>query len=117
MSGMEISQVLAQIRALSSQAGAGIGPAAPTGAATGGVATPAAGASAFGDLLKQGIDAVNHSQQTASALQDAWERGDSNVDLGRVMVATEKASVSLQALSQVRNRLVSVYQDIMNMSI
>jgi flagellar hook-basal body complex protein FliE len=33
------------------------------------------------------------------------------------MVAMQKANVSFQAMTQVRNRLVSAYQDIMNMPI
>ena len=73
-------------------------------------------APALRDLLKQGIDSVNTSQQSASALADAWERGTSGVDLAHVMIESQKASVSFRALTEVRNRLVSAYQDIMNMS-
>jgi len=113
MSNMAIDQVLAQIRSLSAQAGSGIKPLAPAAInAPGGV--PAAG---FGELLKQGIDSVNQSQQSASTMADAWERGVSGVDLARVMIESQKASVSFRALTEVRNRLVTVYQDIMNMSI
>jgi flagellar hook-basal body complex protein FliE len=107
MSNMQIDQVLAQIRALSATAG---------GKAPSAAATPAQGAS-FGEVLKQGIDAVNSSQQSADGLASAWERGTPSVDLAQVMVASQKASVSFRALTEVRNRLVSVYQDIMNMSI
>jgi flagellar hook-basal body complex protein FliE len=87
------------------------------GAATSAGAAGGASGPAFGTLLKQGIDAVNSTQQSADALASAWERGDPGVDLARVMVETQKASVSFQALAQVRNRLISAYQDIMNMSI
>lgn len=122
MSNMEISQVLAQIRALSAQASVGVKPATQAlGAAASGVAagtaTAPAGGAAFGDLLKRGIDAVNQSQQSANAVADAWERGDSGVDLARVMLETQKANVSFRALTEVRNRLVTAYQDIMNMPI
>ncbi|HEY1724398.1 MAG TPA: flagellar hook-basal body complex protein FliE [Steroidobacteraceae bacterium] len=109
MSNIAIDQVLAQIRSLSSQAG--IKPATPTAEAS------AVSGPAFGTLLKQGIDAVNQSQQHAGALADDWERGVSGVDLARVMIESQKASVSFRALTEVRNRLVTVYQDIMNMSI
>ena len=74
-------------------------------------------APAFGELFKQGIDSVNASQQSAGALADAWERGASGVDLAQVMIETQKASVSFRALTEVRNRLVNVYQEIMNMPI
>ena len=33
------------------------------------------------------------------------------------MIESQKAAVSFRALTEVRNRLVSVYQDIMNMPI
>ncbi|HEY4974685.1 MAG TPA: flagellar hook-basal body complex protein FliE [Steroidobacteraceae bacterium] len=116
MSNMAIDQVLAQIRSMSAQAGAGIKPAGQATAIAAGSAGAVQGP-AFGDLLKQGIESVNHSQQSASALADAWERGVSGVDLARVMIESQKASVSFRALTEVRNRLVTVYQDIMNMSI
>ena len=119
MSNMAIDQVLAQIRSMSAQAQGGIKPLAPGApgapSAAGGIS--AAPGPAFGELLKQGIESVNHSQQSASALADAWERGVSGVDLARVMIESQKASVSFRALTEVRNRLVTVYQDIMNMSI
>ncbi|HEY2418470.1 MAG TPA: flagellar hook-basal body complex protein FliE [Steroidobacteraceae bacterium] len=115
MSNMAIDQVLAQIRSLSAQAGASVKPVTDPTAALGGVNAPSA--TAFGDLLKQGIDSVNKSQQTAGALADAWERGTPGVDLAKVMIESQKASVSFRALTEVRNRLVSAYQDIMNMSI
>jgi flagellar hook-basal body complex protein FliE len=126
MSDMSIDQVLAQIRSLSLQSRPGFNtgalaqPGALAGAAGGPGASAAAGgaqATGFAQMLKQGIDAVNSTQQKADALSNAWERGDPGVDLARVMIETQKASVSFQALAQVRNRLVSVYQDIMNMSI
>lgn len=114
MSSLAIDQVLAQIRSLSAQAGAGLAPSARPAS----LETPAAaGAPGFAQLLKQGIDAVNSSQQSADALASAWEKGTPGVDLARVMIETQKASVSFQALTQVRNRLISAYQDIMNMSI
>ena len=69
----------------------------------------------FGDLFKQAINSVNDTQQQASELATAYEKGDPKVSLAQVMVATQKASVSFQAITQVRNKLVEAYQDIMNM--
>lgn len=111
MSQMEIGQVLAQIRSLSAQLGTKPAAAAPAGTPT------QAAQSNFGQLLKQGIDSVNQSQQSATALADAYERGTTGVDLARVMIETQKASVQFRALAESRNRLVSAYQEIMNMSI
>jgi flagellar hook-basal body complex protein FliE len=106
MSQMEIDRVLAQIRSLSTQLRPGASQAA---------ATSAAGPGDFATLLRQGIDQVNQSQQRATEMADAFARGAPGVELPQVMVQMEKASVSLRALTEVRNRLVSAYQDIMNM--
>jgi flagellar hook-basal body complex protein FliE len=117
MSNLAIDQVLAQIRSISLQPGSLVKPAAQ---ALGGLqpgSTSAAQGPAFADLFKQGIDAVNGTQQKAGALAQAWERGDPGVDLETVMIQSQKAAVSFRALTEVRNRLVSAYQDIMNMSI
>jgi flagellar hook-basal body complex protein FliE len=107
MSQLQVNQVLAQIRALAPSA-ATVKPA--------GAALPAA-APAFGEVLRKSLDAVNSSQQQASTLADAFQRGDKSVDLASVMLESQKASVSFRALTEVRNRLVNVYQDIMNMPI
>jgi flagellar hook-basal body complex protein FliE len=118
MSSMQINDVLAQIRALSSQTQALARPAAQVGATqTSATQVNATTPGGFGQMLKQGIDAVNQTQQKSAALADAYERGVEGVDLARVMIETQKASVSFRALTEVRNRLVNAYQDIMNMPI
>jgi flagellar hook-basal body complex protein FliE len=129
MSDMQISQVLAQIRAMSQQVRPpASGPAAPgaaaalgglnaLGNAAGASAPGAAGPSAFANLLKSGIDQVNQAQQRASDLATDFQRGVPGADLPKVMVEMQKASVSFRALAEVRNRLVSAYQEIMNMQI
>ena len=43
--------------------------------------------------------------------------GDRDVNLVDVMIGLQKASLSFQAMTQVRNRLVSAYQDVMNMQL
>ncbi|TFZ33187.1 flagellar hook-basal body complex protein FliE, partial [Pseudomonas syringae] len=52
-----------------------------------------------------------------SQLANACEAGRSGVDLADVMMSSRKASVSFQALPQVRNKLVQAYQDIMQMPV
>ena len=47
----------------------------------------------------------------------AYESGNRDVSLPDVMIQLQKANLSFQAMTQVRNRLVSAYQDIMNMQI
>ncbi len=103
MSTPEISQVLAQMRVMAAKAQ--------------GDAPPAAEQSSFGALLQRSINAVNDTQQQSAALKKAFELGDPDLDLASVMIASQKASVSFQAMVQVRNRLVDAYKDIMNMPI
>jgi len=76
-----------------------------------------AGKDVFSDLLKNAVDTVNTNQQQASKLSEAFQSGDPNVQMSEVMVALQKSNVSFQAMVEVRNRLVSAYQEIMNMQV
>lgn len=105
MSDMNISKVLAEMRALAAQASQ-----APSAASD---ATQAD----FGALLKQSIDKVNATQQTAAAAAGRFEAGDPDTDLTEVMIALQKADVSFKAMTEVRNKLVDAYREIMNMPI
>ncbi len=69
----------------------------------------------FSELLGQAVNKVNDMQQNANHLATAFEMGQSGVDVTDVMIATQKASISFQAMTQVRNKLVQAYQDIMQM--
>ncbi|MFQ5660105.1 MAG: flagellar hook-basal body complex protein FliE [Gammaproteobacteria bacterium] len=73
--------------------------------------------SEFSALLKSSIDKVNELQMHAGELATRFDAGDKNLNLAEVMIDLQKASVSFQAMTQVRNRLVTAYQDIMNMQI
>ncbi|MFN2308634.1 MAG: flagellar hook-basal body complex protein FliE [Gammaproteobacteria bacterium] len=107
MTDIDVNQLMVQMRAMAA--------AAQSSAPAPGV-EPAQGGG-FGDLLKQSIDAVNASQQQSRDLSNAFVRGEPNVDLTEVMVAVQKASLSFQAITQVRNKLVQAYQDVMNMPV
>ncbi len=102
MSQMDVNAVLAQMRVLRDQAAQKKDQAE----------APETG---FADLLKNSIDTVNEAQQQASSLAKAFENGETEVPLAEVMVSLQKASVSFQAMVQVRNKLVEAYKDIMNM--
>ena len=117
MSQMEIDSVLAQIRSLSAQARpSGSSPIGAPGALAPGAA-PKSGPSEFASLLSKGIDQVNQSQQRADQLSTAFQRGEPGVELSQVMVEMQKANVAFRAVTEVRNRLVSAYQEIMNMQV
>ncbi len=101
MSQMDVNEVLAQMRLLRDQA-ANKTPQEPA-------------TTDFAALLKNSIDTVNQTQQQAGELARAFEKGETDVPLAEVMVSLQKASVSFQAMVQVRNKLVEAYKDIMNM--
>lgn len=71
----------------------------------------------FGDMFESAFNTVNETQQAASELASRYEMGDPKVDLPEVMIALQKSSVSFQAMTQVRNKMVEAYKDIMNMPI
>jgi flagellar hook-basal body complex protein FliE len=106
MSSMQISQVLAEMRALQARA-SGISEA------------PAAAAqpSDFANLMKNSVDHVAGMQNQATALADAFEAGDKSVDLTKVMLEVQKASLAFRAMTEVRNKLVDAYQQVMNMPV
>ena len=103
---MQISQVLAEMRALQARA-SGISE------------TPAAATqpSEFANLLKNSVDHVASMQNQATALADAYETGDKSVDLTKVMLEVQKASLAFRAMTEVRNKLVDAYTQVMNMSV
>ena len=71
----------------------------------------------FGAMLRSSIDEVNEVQKKSSELQEAFTKGDPDVDLADVMIAMQKSSVSFAAMTQVRNKLLSAYQEIMSMQV
>ena len=117
MSNMQIDAVLAQIRAMQSQVRGAGGPPSEISQAAAGVGGPKSAASPFANVLRQGLDQVNQTQQRASDLATQFERGVPGVELPQVMLEMQKASVSFRAITEVRNRFVNAYQEIMNMPI
>ena len=116
MSNMQIDAVLSQIRSMSTQFHGQVNSSVANVAA--GQATGKSEASnSFATLMRQGVDQVNQTQLRASDLATAFERGTPGVELPDVMLEMQKANVSFRALTEVRNRLVGVYQEIMNMPI
>jgi flagellar hook-basal body complex protein FliE len=80
-------------------------------------ATPAQGAGAsFTGALKSALDSVNQTQTQAEAVTNAYEAGQTT-DIAQVMLARQQSSVAFEATLQVRNKLLSAYQDIMKLGI
>lgn len=106
---VDTQSLMMQMRALAAEAASKPAPTAEEH-------TGAKSAENFADLLSQSINAVAEQQNKSSELKDAFERGE-KVDLTEVMVQAQKASLSFQAMTQVRNKLVEAYKDIKNMPI
>lgn len=112
MSEMQIQSVLQQMRALS-QSGRieGSAPAAKVNE------TPKSDAEDFASKLHEAIRDVNDIQQDATTLQTKFELGEGNTSLPQVMLAMNKSSIAFEATNQVRNRLLSAYQEVMSMQV
>jgi flagellar hook-basal body complex protein FliE len=106
MSSMQIQQVLAEMRSLQGRA---------SGIAD--VQAPVAQPSDFANLMKNSIDHVASMQNQATALANAYETGDKSVDLTKVMLEVQKAGLAFHAMTEVRNKLVDAYTQVMNMSV
>lgn len=102
-----IEQMLSVLRSTAAQASG-----KPPEASAGGVA-PAD----FSEALKSSIDKVNQTQQSANQMAEKMVAGDSSQNLHEVMIALQTASVSFQEMVQVRNKLVTAYQEMMNMQV
>lgn len=68
----------------------------------------------FTQAMRDAVHNIDADQHRASALMAAVEVGRSD-DLVGAMVASQKAGLSFSALVQVRNKLVSGFDDIMRM--
>jgi len=95
-----------------SAAGRALGAPSLTAASTG-----AAPGASFGDALKDVLEGVNRAQADANEMGKRFQLGDTSVSLEETMIAMQKSSISFQAVVQARNRLMSAYHDIMNMSV
>lgn len=71
----------------------------------------------FADALKNQLNQVNQSQIEAQNLGKNFAMGDDSVSLSDVMIAGQKANINFQATLQVRNKMISAYQEIMNMQV
>jgi len=71
----------------------------------------------FSQLLSDSIGQVNELQKESQEMKTAFEMGDPGVDIPEVMIAVQKASLSFEAITEVRNKLLSAYQEVMNMQV
>ncbi|MGE5866031.1 MAG: flagellar hook-basal body complex protein FliE [Rhizobacter sp.] len=71
----------------------------------------------FQQALSQALRSVSDTQNQSSEMQRQVQMGNPTVSLEETMVAMQKAQIGFQATLQVRNKLVSAYSEIMNMTV
>ena len=70
----------------------------------------------FGDALQSALAGVQAKQDTAEAMTTGFQTGEVT-DVAKVMLARQEAGIAFEATLQVRNKLLSAYQDIMRMGV
>ena len=73
-------------------------------------------ATGFDDVLKNALKEVNEAQNVSDQKTHQLVTGEVQ-DIHEVMIASQKASLSLQMTMQVRNKVVEAYQEVMRMQV
>lgn len=106
MSDIGINQVLSQMRAMQALVRSDVSSS-----------IEATSAEPFSELISKSIDQVNDSMQKSKDTTARFERGDPSVSLAEVMINAQKASIQFSGMTEVRNKLLTAYKDVMNMRI
>lgn len=106
---IDTNTLLMQLRAMAQDAGI------PPVSETASVVDPAVNRVEFSKVLESSLEQVNKRTVEAGELREAFESGAANVELTDVMIAAQKARISFEALTQVRNRIVAAYKEVMSM--
>lgn len=70
----------------------------------------------FSNALKDAIAKVNDQQIQSDVATNKLINGE-NIELHEVMIASQKASVTLNTTIEIRNKVIEAYQEIMRMSV
>ncbi len=70
----------------------------------------------FGEIFKDALKEVSKAQNESDKLTNQLVTGEVQ-DVHEVMIASQKASLSLQMTMQVRNKVVEAYQEVMRMQV
>ena len=70
----------------------------------------------FANSLQDAINYVDNLQNDASRLSAMYEQGEA-VDITQLMIARHEASIALEATLQVKNKILSAYQEFMRMGV
>lgn len=88
--------------------------AAPGTAGVGEAAAPVQGQKTFADMLKDSLSEVNRLQNEADVAIDKLVTGE-KPDIHSTLLALQKADLSFQVMMEVRNKLLSAYQDLIKL--
>lgn len=110
MNDFDVNSVLDQMRSMRTEA-QGVQATAPVQEGQ------RAGGPDFATLLRSSIDSVNEAQQASKSLQESFVKGEANVGLEQVMIASQKASLSFAAMKSVHGKLLEAYSEIKRMQV
>ncbi|WP_422667531.1 flagellar hook-basal body complex protein FliE [Buchnera aphidicola] len=65
------------------------------------------------EILKE----MNREQNNAQKNTEKFESKQSNISLNEILIDWQKSSISIQMAVQVKNKLISAYQEIMNQQV
>ncbi len=71
----------------------------------------------FAGALQGALNQVSQAQNQAEETARQFQLGNPKVSLEEMMIAGQTASISFQTLVQTRNKLVTAYNEIMNMQV
>jgi flagellar hook-basal body complex protein FliE len=96
----------------------GLGSIVPPALATPAPAAPASGSAgtSFADALSSAINEVESSHNSAAEGVNQFLSGEGN-DLHSTILASQRADLEFQMFMQVRNKVVSAYQEVMKMQL
>ena len=77
---------------------------------------PAEGAHSFSDMLRTSVNQVNTDQQQADTAIKELVAGRSK-NIHETMLTIERADTSLKLMTQVRNKILDAYKEIMRMQV
>lgn len=80
------------------------------------IAKPAPPAPGFGDMVQRGLEQVSGLEQRADAMTQSMATGG-DVQIHELMVANTEAQLGIELLSQVRDKAVMAYQEIMRIQL
>lgn len=78
--------------------------------------TPAEGEKTFAATLKDAVNEVNTLQKISDVKSQDLATGKTQ-NISDVMIAAEKADISLRLMVQVRNKIIEAYQEMMKMQV